>query len=276
MAVAPASAAAGPVWDTHEYEHDECDEPASVDMCTYYDVPDMWECEVDNALSASEVSSGYEVVESIVFMIKDPSSGDFCHNDTSDEWEYCAYGEIIVDTGTSNESRFFLCGIVNSPLRDARLVGSGGQDDLRFHFTTSLDAEYDLTRDSYGNSLEALQRGLADDDTLHGSRDPDTSSKYHETLQGDDGDDTAWGHPDDDTLKGGDGDDHLYGGAGKDTIHGGAHADTIHAGVGDDTLVFGGPGPDGISGGEGDDVLNGDDGNDDLCGDEQDDVWRRR
>ena len=101
-----------------------------------------------------------------------------------------------------------------------------------------------------GDDADSIWGGYGDDE-VHGGAgadviDEETAGTGHDTLFGDDGDDS---------LSGGEGNDHLFGDA---------DADTLFGGIGDDHL-YGGEHDDVLSGGAGYDTLDGGSGNDDVA-----------
>ncbi len=242
--VASADAHAGCPSTPVNWAAHDC-EVDSVPVCVASGV--TWECEVSSSSSEAEVTTIMEL----------PTLYSFGTHD----------GELFCCASPDN----FGAEIVITR-------GSAHDDLLSFLFAAASQELRELS----GSAMTATIYGGAGADTILGSnRD---SSKYRETLRGqddpdniqaNDGDDYLYGGLAGDVCDGGPGDDFIYGeeggdtlegNAGKDTIEGGPGNDTIRGGDGDDEL-YGGAGDDRVGGGVDNDVIDGGTGGDVMCGD---------
>lgn len=276
LAVPMVAQADDPVADTwfetdHDFASDDCS-PASLGVCKLSIDGATMDCQTTKA-----TDDPAERLGAIAYLVRnetDDLSTDICGGS-----EYCLFGALKTNTGTSTEVHFY-CRFDGNDIETILLRGTNEHDELYFHH--SQNGEFDLEGHGGVALVTGVMQGKFGDDQLHGSRS--ASADVKDDIGGDQGDDTIDTHAGDDIARDGADDDVILTGPGKDTVYldsgtnqvsteddndtvyGGVDEDHVHLGDGDDKAYLA-AGDDVGCGGDGDDDVQGEDDDDKLWGD---------
>jgi Ca2+-binding RTX toxin-like protein len=260
----------------HDFSGDTC-VVASLSVCKLSLDGLTMDCQTEKATDYEAERLGAKA-----YLVRNES--DLYGTDICDGYEYCLFGALKTNDGTSTEETFY-CKFDGDDIETILLRGTDEQDELFFHHAQN-DREFDLEGHSGASLVTGVSLGQAQGDQIHGSRSNDGG--YKDLLRGDEDDDLIDSHAGNDEVHDGLGDDVIMTGPGNDmvyltagtnqvstedgddTVYGGTDADHVHLGDGNDRAYLG-TGQDVACGGKGEDDLQGQAHDDKLWGGDQDD-----
>lgn len=252
---------------------------STVNGTHYFDVKDVWNYGVKNAL----VTSGdAQKLYFDGFVHVDVNVGICTAGDSIITINGSKRGNIV--TGEGND-QIYINLVSNGPewSNVFRIATGGGNDTIVIKGLDYSQEANDPTFQKEGAGLDTsgklttvyIDLGAGNDGFWGGGeKDMVWGGDGNDTVVSGAGNDTIFGGAGNDKIWSGEGNDNVFGDEGNDTIMGGQGNDDIYGGQGDDLLygeegndtLHGNDGNDWMSGGEGNDVLYGDMGNDTLCG----------